>query len=264
VGTAQTLDLLHTLVEADSLATGSSAWGTWKQELVALLVDRVHHVLGGGDVAEVTWRLFPSDEVLELMAAGVTAVRTTDDRVTVVAPDRPGLFSRVAGVLSLHGLDVIGAEAHSDEPIAGQAGMAANEFRVVPPKEGMVWDRIVTDLERALRGELAIEARLAERARTYRRRKTAAAAAAPPTVRLDNEGSSNATLIEVRAPDKVGILHRITKALAEVGLDIRHAKIQTLGHEVVDTFYVLNADHQKVTDEFHAREIERAILHAVA
>ncbi len=265
VGSATTLDLLHALTEADSLATGVSAWGSWKRELIAELVDRTHHVLGGGDVAEVTWRLFPTAEVLELMGAAETAVLTTDDRVTVVAPDRPGLFSRVAGVLSLHGLDVIGAEAHSDEPLVGKEGMAANEFRVVPPKDGIRWERIVADLERALRGELAIEARLAERARTYRRRKsTSAMPAAAPSVRLDNEASSNATVIEVRAPDKVGILHRITKALGEVGLDIRHAKIQTLGNEVVDTFYVRNADRQKVTDEFHAKEIERAILHAVA
>ena len=86
----------------------------------------------------------------------------------------------------------------------------------------------------------------------------------PPSVRIDNDASSNATVIEVRAPDKVGILHRITEALAEVGLDIRHAKIQTMGHEVVDSFYVRTADRQKVTDEFHREEIERAILHAVA
>jgi [protein-PII] uridylyltransferase len=116
----------------------------------------------------------------------------------------------------------------------------------------------------ALRGELAIESRLAERARTYRRRKTQAADAAPATVRLDNSASSNATVIEVRAPDKVGILHRITKALAEVGLDIRHATVQSPGEDVVDTFYVQAANASKVTDEFHRAEIERAVLHAVS
>ena len=51
--------------------------------------------------------------------------------------------------------------------------------------------------------------------------------------------------------------------LGELGLDIRHAKIQTMGNEVVDTFYVRNADRLKVTDTFHLTEIERAILFAV-
>ena len=264
VGNPTTLDLLAALTEADSLATGPSAWGSWKRDLVNVLVERTHHVLGGGDVAEVNWRLFPTNEVLELMAEGGTAIRTTDDLITVVAPDRPGLFARVAGVLSLHGLDVLSAEAHSDESIAGRQGMAANEFRLAPPADGITWPRVIADLERALDGQLAIEARLAERARTYRRRKMLAATLQAPSVRIDNEVSSNATVIEVRAPDKIGILHRIAKALGELGLDIRHAKIQTMGNEVVDTFYVRNADGLKVTDSFHLHEIERALLHAVA
>ncbi len=264
VGNDVTLDLLSALTEADSLATGPSAWGSWKRELVTLLVDRTHHVLGGGDFTQVNWRLFPTSEVLELMGEGTTAIRTTEDRVTVVAPDRPGLFSRVAGVLSLHGLDVLDAEAHSDDSVAGRQAMAANEFRLLPPKEGIKWDRVVDDLQRALDGQLAIESRLAERAKTYRRRKMLSATVSSPSVRIHNDASSNATVIEVRAPDKIGILHRITKSLGELGLDIRHAKVQTMGNEVVDTFYVRTADRLKVLDPFHLKEIERAILHAVS
>ena len=47
---------------------------------------------------------------------------------------------------------------------------------------------------------------------------------------------------------KIGVLHRITKALAEVGLDIRHATVQTLGLEVVDTFYVRNWAGERIDD----------------
>jgi [protein-PII] uridylyltransferase len=82
-------------------------------------------------------------------------------------------------------------------------------------------------------------------------------------VLIDNAGSSHATVIEVRAPDKVGILHLITKALAELGLDIRHARILTMGQEVVDTFYVRTSDGKKLVDEFHRTEVERALLFAV-
>jgi len=123
---------------------------------------------------------------------------------------------------------------------------------------------VVDDLQRALDGQLAIESRLAERAKTYRRRKMLSATVSPPSVRIHNDASSNATVIEVRAPDKIGILHRITKSLGELGLDIRHAKVQTMGNEVVDTFYVRTADRLKVLDPFHLKEIERAILHAVS
>jgi len=259
VKTTLVLELLHALTEADSLATGSSAWGSWKAGLVTMLVDRVSHVLGGGDVQEVMWRLFPDAGVLEMMSAQKIAVRTTPDQITVVSPDRPGTFSRVAGVMALHGLDVLGAEAHSDEQ-----GMAASEFRVVPPTYGPIeWQPIIADVTRVLKGELALDARLAERLATYRApRATTASAPAPLRVRIDNTASSNATVIEIHAPDQLGILHRMTKALADCGLDIRHARVQTLGNEVVDTFYVRTANGTKVTDIQHQSEIQRAILHA--
>ena len=260
VKTPLVLDLLHALTEADSLATGPSAWGSWKADLVDELVRRTHLVLGGADDVEISWRLFPDADVLALMAEGSIAVRTTDDSVTVVSPDRPGTFSRVAGVMSLHGLDVLGAQAHSDEQ-----GMAASRFRVQVPSHGPIdWTPIASNLERALRGELAIEARLAERARTYRRRRSSAGVLAPPRLTFFDNASSNATVVEVRAPDQLGILHRITKAMAEVGLDIRHASVQTIGDEVVDSFYVRTSGGSKLVDAFHRQEVERAILFALA
>ncbi len=260
VGDPLTLDLLHALTEADGLATGPSAWGSWKAELVHDLVSRVHAVLDGTEPHDAssarTWQMFPDAHVLETMAAGGDSVRVTDGAVTVVSPDRPGTFSRVSGVLALHSLEVVGAQAHSDEQ-----GMAASRFRVLIPEHGPIeWTPIVDDLHRALRGELAIEARLAERATHYRpKRRTSAVMTHPQVVFIDG-ASSNATVIEVRTPDRHGVLHAITRAFAELGLDIRHATVQTLGDEVIDSFYVRTMDKRTVDDPDHRREIERAVL----
>lgn len=264
VGDALRLELLHALTEADSLATGPSAWGSWKAGLVRELASRVGHVLDGGDMDEVVWRLFPDADTLALMASGRTAVRADDDVVTVVAVDTPGLFARVAGALALHGLDVLGAQAHSDEPTAATA-MGASQFKVLVPRAGVEWGPVIADVERAVSGELAITARLAERARTYRRRRaTQARPPGPPRVVFDDAASSDATVVEVHCASKVGVLYRITSALAEVGLDIRHATVQTVGMSVVDTFYVRTRDGQPVTDPRHRDEVERAVLHAVS
>ncbi|MEL6890396.1 MAG: [protein-PII] uridylyltransferase [Actinomycetota bacterium] len=259
VGSVRTLDLLHALTIADSKATGPSAWNSWKQELVAELVDRTRHVLGGGDAKERRWRLFPDADTLSKMAAGEVDLTRVDDLITAVSPDSSGTFSQVAGVLSLHGLDVLTARAHSDEQ-----GMAASQFRVANP-DGINWRSLKADLRKGIAHELAIEARLTERAATYRRRKsTQAAEPGPPKVKFIEGGSSNATVVEVRAVSKVGILHRITKALAEMGLDIRHATVQTIGEEVVDTFYVRTWSGGLVTSATHRKEIQKALLHAVA
>ena len=257
LGSTLVLDLLRALTEADSLATGPSAWSDWKAGLIDVLVQRVRARLGGG-VEEPTWRLFPDAGVLGMMAGGGIEVVAGDGSVTVVSPDRPGTFAKVAGVLSLNDLDVLGAEAHSDEQ-----GMAASRFTVVSRYGGTDWARVEADVRLALAGRLAIESRLAERAAHARpRRPLAAAPPAPPSVRFDDVSSSNATFLEVRAPDSVGLLHRVAKAIADLGLDIRHARVLTLGDEVVDAFYVAEPGTGPVTDPDHRAEITRAILHA--
>lgn len=258
--TAGNVDLLRALTIADSLATGPSAWGTWKAGLVDELARRVKHFLGGGDITDVLWRLFPDAEVLEMMASGQVVARTTDDSITVVNPNAVGVLSSVAGVLSLAGLDVLGADVHADEQ-----GMAASKFRVAIPSYGPVdWEPIVNNIYKAMDKKFALQARIAERERTYTRpRRRTAVVPAAPTVRFDDSASSRSTFIEVRATDRVGILFRITEAMVDLGLDIRHARVQTIGDEAVDTFYVRNRDGSLVTDIDHRKEIQRAILHAV-
>ena len=68
-------------------------------------------------------------------------------------------------------------------------------------------------------------------------------------------------MIDVTAGDGIAVLYRITRALAELDVDIRSARVQTLGVAVVDAFYVVDRRGAKITDPETAAEIERAILH---
>jgi [protein-PII] uridylyltransferase len=166
------------------------------------------------------------------------------------------VFSRVAGVLALHGLDVRAASAYSTQ------GRALAEFRVTDPfRDETPWPRVTADLELALDGRLALQARLSERVRTYARRGAVAGPA--PTVSFDDRASDDATVIDVQAADAIGVLYRITQALAELDLDIRSARVQTLGERVHDAFYVRDRGG-KITDPRTLGEIERAILHGLA
>src|SRR5581483_5289678 len=110
----------------------------------------------------------------------------------------------------------------------------------------------------------SIESRLAKRAAAYRRaRPSQAAAPARTSVAFDNGASAAATVVDVRTPDGIGRLYRITRALGDMDLDIRHAKVSTLGHEVVDAFYVVDPSGAKITDPEYQAEIESAILTAL-
>ena len=260
VGDVDTLRLLDALTEADSLATGPSAWGSWKAGLVRELVARTTRVLQGH--TDEPAPAMPTEMHRELMADRTLKVVREGDEIIIVAPDRPGLFARVAGTLSLHGLDILSAAAASEE------GMAVEVFRVQPALDVEPdFGRLEEDLRRALRGRLALEARLAERMRTYGTTYASRAVAAPhpPESRVlwHADASQSATVVEVRAPDAIGVLYRITRALAECDLDVRSAKVQTLGQEVIDTFYVCDAEGGKVEDPHHMREIERAVLAAL-
>lgn len=267
VGSIGTLELLAALTEADSLATGPSAWSTWKAGLVDRLVERVSAKLGGasregagGDAVERTpdgSDAFPNTSQLALAARGHLALVPEATALTVVAPDRRGLFSTVAGGLALAGLDVLAAQVHTED------GMAIERFevrsRVAPAID---WERAVRQIEAALEGRVAIAARLAERARRYDRRAPGVEDRSV-TVRIDPDASDRATVVEVLAPDALGLLHRLTRAVAELDLDIRTARVQTLADRAVDVFYLVGPGGGKVTDAARLGEIEVALRHAV-
>ncbi|MGH9039830.1 MAG: ACT domain-containing protein, partial [Acidimicrobiia bacterium] len=258
VGDVDRLELLAALTEADSIATGPAAWGPWKAGLVRELVSRTAPVLAGHAIRPAADALpAGTDDLVARVRGGEELVLELDGPVlTLVALDRPGLFSKVAGILALHGLDVVSARAWSPEE-----GIAADRFRV-QSLYGTVPDRaaLEDDLRRVLSGRLSLEARLADRARDYAAApRPPAAAPARVEVTVDNDASEAATVIEVRAPDRIGTLYRITRALAELHLDVRLAKVSTLGHEVVDAFYVVDGAGSKLTDADHLDEVSRAV-----
>ncbi len=258
VGSIEQLRLLAALTEADGVATGTTAWDPWTAQLTAELVDRVAHQLRGWREAPDAATTFPTPDQLARLMSGARRLDVSDDVLTVMTDDRPGVFSRVAGVLAIHGLDVRAASAYSTQ------GRALAEFRVTDPlRDETPWHRVTADLDLALDGRLAIQARLSERIRTYARATHHALGDPATTVAFDDRASVDATVIDVQAPDGIGVLYRITHALAELDLDIRSAKVQTLGARVHDAFYVRDRGGT-ITDARTRAEIERAILHSLA
>jgi [protein-PII] uridylyltransferase len=249
------LSLLAALTEADGQATGSAAWGPWKAELVARLVERVESVLDGRPLPETgSPELLPDQE--ELLAGGALALRGAGRRVTVVAPDQPGLLAAVTGALALNGCNVRRAQA------SGQAnGMAIELFDVEPFFEALPnWEKVERDVAAALDGSLELERRLTELERTYAKgRRVLAAHPAEVTVLIDNVTSATASIVEVRTPDRIGILYSIASTLAGADLDVISALVDTLGHEVIDTFYVRNRTGGKIDGPQRIEEIRTAV-----
>jgi len=292
LGSPRRVRLLHLLTVADGLATGPAAWNDWKGTLVADLAARVLHVLergappSPGDPAALAARIESArpalagqaarllatlpDSYVSTLAAGEVAdelelladppgpgvVRHRVDPsgdghglVTVCAADRPGTLARTTGVLALHRVSVLRAHVWSTS-----AGLALQRFAVQAPAT-LRWQRLGADLDAAWSGRLAVEARLERKARDYR-----PVAPVEPDVRVLPDESAHSTVVEVRAGDALGLLHAIAAALGDLDLDVRVAKIDTLGDRVVDTFYVRSPWGAKLSDE-QADELTLAIRH---
>ena len=110
-----------------------------------------------------------------------------------------------------------------------------------------------------LSDRLALGERLSERERIYPLRRGSAAHLPGSDVTVDNEASDTATVLEIRALDEIGLLHRITRALFDAGLDVVSARVSTLGEMVVDAFYVQESGGSKVTDDSRLSEITQQI-----
>ena len=291
VGDVARNDLLYALTIADSRATGPAAWSSAKAALLRELFVKADTLLAGGALAgagdvhraEVEARggaaaiayldamppgyaaAFPADQLARqraLVEAGALAVEWEaegDDRlrVTVVAPDRTGLLARVAGTLALGGFDIASASGFTHrDGIALEVFTGVDRFGRLAGTAGR--DEVTANLAAALRDELALEDLLRERSRRYRPRAVSHADRDVHVV-VDPDASAFATVVEVHAPDDVGLLARVARVFEDLGLDVTQAIVQTLGDRVVDVFYVRSHDGGLPADR-HALDRLRATL----
>ena len=249
----RTLDLLHALTWADAQATGPSVRTPWRRQLIFELVARCRAQMRGEPRA-------PSMDSPQLHAAlnetGETTVRliAAEDGCSIVVSttDRVGLLSKVAGVLSLHRLQIRGARVRSEGSRAAQEWFVRPLFGDAPDERA-----IASDVRAAISDDLDVAERLRRRAREG----SPSTGGAEPRVLLDRSPATH-TVIEVRAHDQPGLLYRITSALVAADTIVTGAKIDTLGSEVVDAFFVTDRLGAPLGEE-HAEAVRTTVQAAV-
>jgi [protein-PII] uridylyltransferase len=257
------LDLLGALAEADSLGTGPGVWSPWKRVLIGDLVSRCRALLAGEALPAPAE---PTPTELALAEAAVADGRPQlsmepgdPATVTVAMPEGPGGLAAAAGVLALHSLEVHAAVLlPSAMPCPGAAVF---RFTVTPRFGGYPDPALLrSDLVRVLAGTLALDEALARKERDYAPAAAVGEPPAPARVMWFDDEATGAVVMELRGTDRIGLLHRVAAALAACEINLRWARVSTLGASVVDAFCV-DAGEGTVPVA-RRRTVEQAVLAA--
>ena len=183
--------------------------------------------------------------------------------VTVYAADHAGLFSRIAGALAVAGASIVDARIHTLTN-----GMALDTFWVQDAAGGAFDQphrlaKLYVLVEQALSGHLRLEREIPKLTQALMGRRMRAIHV-PPRVVIDNRASNSYTVLEVNGRDRPGLLHDVTAAISEQGLQIGSAHVSTYGVRAVDVFYVKDVFGLKVENERKLAALRDALLGALS
>ncbi|MDD9876592.1 MAG: [protein-PII] uridylyltransferase, partial [Magnetovibrio sp.] len=183
--------------------------------------------------------------------------------VSVYAPDHPGLFAAIAGAISLAGASIVDAKIHTLNN-----GMALDTFAILGAKgdekarasdQSRLRKRIADAIQGKIRPSKEFQQRqekeLPSRTQVFK---------VPPRVLIDNKASNTHTVIEINGRDRPGLLHDVTAAITEEGLQISSAHISTYGERVVDVFYVKDVFGMKIDNPAKLDAVKAHLLDVVA
>jgi [protein-PII] uridylyltransferase len=180
--------------------------------------------------------------------------------LVVATRDVPGLFSLIAGSLAAQGINILSAQIHTRAD-----GIVIDTFQVNDPfgeavTEEARWRRTLEALRRVLRGEVSVEELLARRRAVH---PGPEGVAGPPKISLDNQLSDSHTVLEVKCPDRVGLLYVITRTLSAHGLDIGSARIATEIDQAYDTFYLTDRQGRRLEDDSAMARVRESLEDAL-
>jgi [protein-PII] uridylyltransferase len=180
--------------------------------------------------------------------------------LVIVTRDVPGLFSLIAGSLAANGINILSAQIHTRAD-----GVAIDTFQVNDPfgeavTEEARWRRTLQSLRRVLLGEQTVDELLAARRGS---RPGDEPVPGPAKVSVDNHLSDTHTVVEVKCPDRVGLLYLITRTLAGFDLSIASARIATDIDHAFDSFYVADRHGRRIEDPDEMARVRAALEDAL-
>jgi [protein-PII] uridylyltransferase len=194
----------------------------------------------------------------DVIATAVEPSHGGSFEIALVTRDRLGLYAMSAGVLTFHGINILGANAYTTRD-----GLALEIYRIEPPPGGDeeqrdVFRKIDETLRRVLQGQERVED-------LQRRRRRPVLATLSPSHRpcqleIANDESDFYTIVDVAVNDRLGLLYDLARVIAANGFEIYISKAATVLDQVADTFYLKDAQGRKVTDSERLERLRKDLL----
>ena len=174
-------------------------------------------------------------------------------RLTVVARDRPVLFASFAGAITSFGLDILKAEA-----FANSRGVVLDTFVFDDPKRMLQLNPPEVERLRDLIQRVALGKTDVQRLMRSTPRPASGKHATPPLVHFDSETCETATLVEIVAEDRPGLLYSLATVFSSSACNIDVVLIDTKGRRAIDVFYVAYGG-RKLSADLQARLKEKLL-----
>ncbi len=167
--------------------------------------------------------------------------------ITLIICDQPGLFYKIAGTLSSNKINILSSWTHLIGPIAIST-LHVNDIPEGPIDDPERWENFQNDFRNVIAGKIDIDTLVETKRQTRGLFTRPSNPRFPVKVEIDNSTSDNATIIEVYAHDRPGLLYDITRRLTAMRLNIILAKITTEVDQAADIFYTQNEGGNKIID----------------
>ena len=165
--------------------------------------------------------------------------------ITVVTKDTGSLLAKLCGSLLINDLNIHDAKIFTRKDGIVIDSFNVTDFRTHEKITDNKFKAIIKLIEKALAGSLNIPREI-EKAKSRWKRLMTNSTEQSKQVEIEFEEHNKYSIIDVYAPDKIGLLYTITQKMSEMGLSVAFAKISTKADGVLDAFYVLKNNGKRL------------------